>query len=257
MSNTTEYNFSSVDAPYKSNLPANLPAVATAWEEHNAMILYGMISYKPGITYTQYPDYKTPNGSSWPRLTLSYEKGVAGVLESKTDFDKWRFSIQDDVSLRLFGRFSYNFVAGGFLNSKYVSIPDLMHLYGNRGVGYANPYMQSFQFAQYYDFSNKEPIYGEAHVEYHLNGLLSNKIPLLRQLQWYLLVGGNAFYASDKNYYTEAFVGIDNIGWKLLRILRVDFVQSWDSNRGHNSGIRFGLSGATFTRKVNVSHSEW
>ena len=257
LSNNTEYNFSSVDAPYKSNLPANLPLVATAWEEHNAMILYGMISYKPGITYTQYPDYKTPNGSSWPRLTLSYEKGVAGVLESKTDFDKWRFSIQVDVSLRLFGRISYNFVAGGFLNSKYVSIPDLMHLYGNRGIGYANPYMQSFQFAQYYDFSNKEPIYGEAHVEYHLNGLLSNKIPLLRQAQWYLLFGGNAFYASDHNYYTEAFVGIDNIGWKLLRILRVDFVQSWDSNRGHNSGIRFGLSGATFTRAVNVSHSEW
>jgi len=71
----------------------------------------------------------------------------------------------------------------------------------------------------------------EAHIEYHLKGLLSNKIPLLRQAQWYLLFGGNAFYAGQNFYYTEAFIGIDNIGYKVIRGLRVDFVQSWDSYR--------------------------
>jgi hypothetical protein len=97
-----------------------------------------------------------------------------------------------------------------------------------------------------------------AHIEYHLNELLSNKIPLLRQARWYLLFGGNAFYASESVYYTEAFVGINNIGWKLLRPLRVDFVESWDSYMGHNTGIRFGLDlpGVT-TPKPNLTHSEW
>lgn len=257
LNNTTDYSLTSETKPYYSNTPPRLLSQATAWEEHNAMILYGMVSYKPGITYTQYPDFKRPNNSSWPRFTLTYEKGVAGILNSKTDFDKWRFSVSDEVSLRLLGRVAYNFAAGGFLNARYVSFPDMMHLYGNRGIGYASPYLQSFQFAQYYDFSNKDKSYLEGHVEYHLDGLLSNKIPLLRQLQWYLVVGGNAFYANGHSYYTEAFVGLDNIGYKVIRPLRIDFVQSWDSNLGRNSGIRFGLNGPFATRRVNLTHSEW
>jgi hypothetical protein len=95
-------------------------------------------------------------------------------------------------------------------------------------------------------------------VEYNLEGLLSNKIPLLKQARWYLLFGGNAFYATQSNYYTEAFVGIDNIGWKIFRGLRVDFVQSWDSFDGHNSGIRFGLNiPALAVAKNNPTMSEW
>jgi len=96
-------------------------------------------------------------------------------------------------------------------------------------------------------------------VEYHLNGLLTNKIPLLRQARYYLLFGGNVFYAGRSDYYTEAFVGLDNIGYKFIRVLRVDFVQSWDSYMGHNSGIRFGLDipGVTSGLRSNPTHSEW
>ena len=112
--------------------------------------------------------------------------------------------------------------------------------------------------APFYDFSNKEPIYGEAHLEYHLKGLLSNKIPLLRQAGWYLLTGGNAFYARETNYYTEAFIGIDNIGYKLGRLVRIDFVQSWDSRKQSNSGIRVSINLQQLrTTKNYPLHSEW
>jgi hypothetical protein len=243
---------------YTNNLPPHLAATAVKWEKHDAAIVQASVSYKPGITYTQYPDYKVANGSSWPRLTLNYEKGIPGIISSKSDFDKWRFSISDEVALKLFGSIKYNFATGGFINTNYVAVPDLMHLFGNRGIGFATPYLQSFQFAQYYQHSNKAQTYLEGHLEYHLKGLISNKIPLLRQARYYLLFGGNAFYANNANYYTEAFVGIDNIGWKLVRILRVDFVQSWDSNQGRNSGIRFGLTLPGSSQiKNNISQSEW
>ena len=259
LENSTDFVFARWgDLPFDSNLPAHLKAVAPAWVVNDAALLHASVSYKPRFTYTQFPDYKVANGSSWPRLTLTYDKGIPGIGNSVSNFDKWRFMIHDDVSLKLFGLLKYNVGCGGFLNANYVAIPDLMHLYGNRGVGYAAPYMQSFQMAQYYDFSNKEPIYGEAHVEYHLNGLLSNKIPLLRQARYYLVFGGNAFYARQNFYYTEAFVGIDNIGWKLVRVLRIDFVQSWDSYMGRNSGIRFGLTlPGLQTSRNNPTHSEW
>ncbi len=259
LQNTTDYSFFKGDnGGYASNTPPNLVQAATAWVKNDAAILHASVSYKPVFTYTQYPDFKVANGSSWPLFSFTYDKGIPGIVNSVSNFDKWRFSIQNDVSLHLLGLLKYHFACGGFLNSAYVSIPDLMHLYGDRGIGYAAPYLQSFQFAQYYEFSNKAPLYGEGHIEYHLNGLLSNKIPLLRQARYYLLFGSNAFYSSQSNYYAEAFVGIDNIGWKLVRTVRLDFVQSWDSHMSHNSGFRFSfaLPGSTPTN-TNLMQSEW
>jgi hypothetical protein len=113
------------------NTPADLLAKATAWEPHNAVLLYAAISYKPGFTYTQYPDFKVANNSKWPRFTLAYQKGVSGLLESKVNYDKWRLNIQDEMRLKLLGTLSYNIAVGGFLNADHVSIPDLMHLNGN------------------------------------------------------------------------------------------------------------------------------
>jgi hypothetical protein len=259
LENTTNYTFAQATVGgYTDNTPAVLQLASPLWQQHNAFIVNASLTYKPGFTYTQYPDYKVANGSSWPRFTLSYQKGIAGILDSKTDFDKWKFSISDDVNLKLLGSFRYNFITGGFLNTAYVALPDKMHLNGIRGVGYAAPYMRCFQFAPYYLFSNTAKVYGEGHIEYHLNGLISNKIPLLRQARYYLLFGGNAFYSGTNSYYVEAFAGIDNIGWKLLRILRVDFVQSWDSYKGRNSGVRFGINmrGVSVVRN-NASDSEW
>jgi len=138
------------------------------------------------------------------------------------------------------GNLSYNIIAGGFINTNYVSIPDLKHLAGNQ-VTLAAPYLQSFQLAPYYRYSNKESLYGELHLEYNMRGRLTNKIPLLRQLRWYLLAGTNTFYASETNYYTEAFIGIDNIGWKMWRFLRVDVVRSWDYMNRVQTGIRIGI----------------
>jgi hypothetical protein len=259
LQNTTTYSVTRGDeSGFASNTPATLLAAATAWEQHNAALVYGSISFKPGFTYTEYPDFKIANSSAWPRFTLHYQKGIPDILDSKTDFDKWRFTIQDNLSLKLLGSFNYMVATGGFLNTNYVSIPDLHHLYGNRGIGLASPYLQSFQFAQFYEFSNKAALYGEAHAEYHMRGLLTNKIPLLRQLRYYLVVGGNAFYSGNNLYYTEAFVGLENIGWKLVRVLRVDFVQSWDSNMGRNSGIRVGIGSPNVSvSRSNPTNSEW
>jgi hypothetical protein len=243
LQNTTNYSLMDLASySFTDNLPPHLKEV-TVWEKHDAALAYFSVAYQPGYKYVKYPDY-IRGFSDWPVFRLSYDKGLPDLLNSKVNFDKWRLSTEDNVRLRLLGSLTYNIAIGGFLNSAYVSVPDLMHLYGNRGIGFASAYMQSFQFAQYYDWSNTEKLYGEVHLEYNMLGLLSNKIPLLRQARWYLLMGTNTFYATEKDYYTEAFIGIDNLGWKIARILRIDFVQSWDSNGGRNSGIRLGIKTA-------------
>jgi hypothetical protein len=83
--------------------------------------------------------------------------------------------------------------------------------------------------------------------------LLTNKIPLLRQARWYLVTGTNTFFVNANNYYIEAFGGIDNLGYKAIRFLRVDFVYSWNSLNQQSYGIRIGIDP---TAAIGISNGD-
>ena len=256
LNNESNYSWAKGDRdPMTSNLPAELSG--QYWEEHDAALAHIGLSYQPGFAYVQYPDYKAGGKKgSWPLISVSYDKGISGLLNSKVNYDKWRVGIQGEARLKLFGILSYNLAAGGFINDNTVSIPDMMHLYGNE-YPLAATYLHGFQIAPYYKFSNTEQLYGEAHVEYNLYGLFTNKIPLFRRLKWYFILGNNTFYADDQKYYTEAFLSIDNIGWKIYRLLRVDFVHSWESKGENRTGIRVGLRLGSLFGKGGGSDGQW
>lgn len=238
LANTTLYTFSNNPDPRLSdNQPASLPA----FEAHNAGIVQASVSYQPGWKYIQYPDHKQPVHSDAPIMTLNYTKGIPGIGGSKSDFDKWSVSLRDQLRMRLLGNLAYRLEAGGFLNKNYVGIPDWKHLFGNQTI-LANPYLKSFQLAPYYRFSNTADIYLQGHVEWHLGGWLTNKIPLFRRLNWFLVGGGNALYIGKNDYYAEVFVGLENIGFKMFRFGRVDFVVGYESGLSEPSvGVRVSL----------------
>ena len=81
--------------------------------------------------------------------------------------------------------------------------------------------------------------YTYGHLEHHFNGLLTNKIPLFKRLNWNLVGGGNAFYVNGKNNYVEVFAGLENI----LKIFRVDFVAAYSNGKSTTTGIRIGTGG--------------
>ena len=257
LTNSTDFSFAKTNAGgFTENFPAELKPLP--WVQHNAFIATLSLEWQPGYTYTQFPDFIVPRSSGLPTFSVRYDKGIPNILGSKTDYDKWRVGMRNDVSVGLLGSVSYNLAAGGFFNTNYVSIPDLMHLNGNQVV-IASPYLESFQLAPYYTFSNQKPLYGEAHLEWYLKGFLTNKIPLLRQLRWYLVTGTNSFYAGKDLYHAEAFVGIDNLGYKKFRLLRADVVWGWNSLQQRLTAIRIGISptsllAASFEKK---NTGEW
>jgi len=256
MENTSAYSWAKGSRPpMTDNVPDELKG--QYWETHNALLLHLGVSYRPGARYIQYPDYKAAfNNSNWPLFSLSYDKGISGLLDSRVNYDKWRFSIEGEQGMKLFGTLSYNLAAGGFINNNTVAIPDMMHLLGNEYF-LSSPLLKSFQIAPFYKFSNTEKIYAEAHVEYNLYGLLTNKIPLFRRLNWYFILGNNTFYAGEQKYYTEAFLGVDNIGFKIYRLLRVDLVHSWESNGRNRTGIRIGLRIGSIFKTSKGGNGEW
>lgn len=222
------------------NFPTEL--VTENFKRHQALVTAITVSYRPGTKYIRLPDRKINLGSKYPGFTLSYAKGINGVLGSDIDFDRWKFSVKDEINARLAGMFEYNLSVGGFFNSRRIELPDYQHFNGNRML-VATEYLNSFQLAPYYARSTTEKIYATFNIEHHFNGFLTNKIPGLKILNLHLVGGANAFVVNKSNHYFEAFCGVENI----FKILRIDYVWGF-GNQGFQSaafriGFRKGLVG--------------
>ncbi|MCC6691925.1 MAG: carboxypeptidase-like regulatory domain-containing protein [Chitinophagaceae bacterium] len=236
LNNSTHFTLRKKDSAHiTSNYPVEL--ISTQFSQHQALIISAMVSFKPGQKFIQFPRYKMPLNSKHPTFSLAYAKGISNIFGSDVNFDKWRFSINDDMNFKLGGLLKYRVSVGGFINNKAVPVQDYQHFNGNIGV-LAGEYVNSLQVAGYYSNSTITPFYSLAHIEHHFNGLLTNKIPLIKRWMWNLTAGGNGLL-SKKNNYGELFVGLENI----LKIFRVDAVWAFRASYKPQLVLRIGMGG--------------
>jgi hypothetical protein len=237
LNNTTNYTFVKKDT---INFTPNYPyeKIGTQFTPHQAFQVSVDISIKPGQRYIQFPKYKLAIGSKYPTFSFNYTKGIKGIFGSDADFDKWRFTISDDKNFKLAGQLKYKLGIGGFINTNKVYIQDYQHFNGNRFIA-ASEYVNSFQLAKYYAYSNTSSFFALGHIEHHFNGLLTNKIPLFKRLNWTLVGAANAFYVNKTNNYFEVSGGIENI----FKVLRVDVVTGFEYGRKGFTAIRIGAGG--------------
>ena len=203
---------------------------------HRAFIASLNIRWKPGTRYIEFPNEKINIGSKYPTFNLTYTTGIKDLLGSDVDYGKWRFAINDNLNLKLLGSFNYNLAIGGFLNRRAVFFPDYQHYQGNQ-LTITSHSLNAFQLMPYYAYSNTEKFYTAAHGEYHLNGLLTNKIPVFKKLNWFLVSGANLLYLNNGTSYTEAFIGLENI----LKVIRIDYVKSFTSDNNGTTGFRISI----------------
>ena len=206
-------------------------------QSNKAFLIGFRISFRPGTKYIELPDRVVNSFSRTPTFGFQYTKGIKNVLGSNSDFDKWRFSVIGDINFKLGGEFKYRVETGGFINTKFVEIPDYNHFIGNL-TGKSTPYVESFQVAPFYALSNKEKIFLQVNGEYKLNGLLTNKIPLIRKLNLRVVTGANIIWLKNKDYY-EVFVGVDNI----FKLFRVDYIWGFGKTVMPQNGFRIGIKG--------------
>jgi hypothetical protein len=263
LENTTDFVFGDIDsAEYTSNLPATLRT--WRYEEHDAVVTRIGISWQPGYMYVQYPNYKEPvNTGAWPTFTLQYEKGFPDIFGSDVRWDKWYAGMSGGIDLRHAGTLDYSLSASGIFNkrdNKSIGIPDLIHPFAGDDPAFtlASQYLRAFQLAPFYQYSNNNDFYSEVHIEYNLRGLLTNRIPGLREAKCYLILGTNTFYSRPDFYFVEAFASIDNIGYKVFRYFRLDFLHAWDGVGQTYNGIRVGIKYPALQRRwTGTGGLEW
>ncbi len=243
LENTTDFSFIRKDSlkVYRPNYPVEI--TNSNFQAHQAAIFTIGISFQPKARYIEFPDRVINIGSRWPNFNLQYVKGVKGLFGSDVDYDKWQLTITDVLNLKLPGTFNYRVLAGGFLNSKNVQLPDLKHFPGNRYIS-AEDYLTTYQLPQYYQFSNSEKRYIAMFVEHHFNGFITNKIPGFKKLNWNLVGGANALWLPRQTY-VEWHAGLENI----LKILRVDAVTGYRSGQQPFVEMRIGT-------RLNISTND-
>jgi Family of unknown function (DUF5686)/CarboxypepD_reg-like domain len=201
---------------------------------HQAATLRASLVWRPGGKYIELPDARFMIDSKAPTFSASVTQGINGLLGSDISYTKWQLGIAEELNLKIGGTLTYNIIAAGFLGNPTTYLPDRIHIEGNQTI-IAGSFNSTFQLAPYYQFSNQSKLSVEAHVEYKLNGLITNKIPGFKKLNWFLVTGFNGLHIQGQTNYAEAYLGLDNI----LKTLRFTYVQSFQQGGfGNTSGIR-------------------
>ncbi|MFO7743920.1 MAG: DUF5686 and carboxypeptidase regulatory-like domain-containing protein [Psychroflexus sp.] len=187
----------------------------------------------------------TPNGKyntfsdRFPVLTFSYEKGFASDIDD-FNYDLVKARLSQTKTLSRFGELGYSLNGGLFFNAENISFLDYKHFNGNQTrVGTSNSYLNKFNLLPYYELSTNSD-YADMHLEHNFKGYLLNKIPLINQLNFNLIIGAKSLFTDSNKPYSEFSVGLDNLGFSQFRFFRIDYVKPYQDG-WQNGAIIFGI----------------
>ncbi|MDJ1467874.1 DUF5686 and carboxypeptidase-like regulatory domain-containing protein [Xanthocytophaga flava] len=194
-------------------------------------------------------------GTTKPVLTLSYTLGLKGIVGGGFNYHKIALNLSQSINVGSLGRASYS-ISAGYIPST-VPYPILQSHQGNQTFFYIN---NAYNLMNFFEFVSDR--YASVQLQHNFEGLLFNRIPLIRKLKWRLVANANVLYGglSDKNYnlvpleyddkgnasrpigrlgdvpYIELGYGIENI----FRFMRIDAIHrlTYLNNSGTN---RFGV----------------
>jgi hypothetical protein len=222
---STQYSFKKKDDLFGSNFPfPQAPPQAINFNKSVSAELN--LAWVPNQKYTTYPKWKLIEAPRYPVFTLTLQTAIGNNKGDFADFSRVAMSIeQQSLPVGLVGYSEIRAEFGDFLSKKNVSYIDYKH-FNNNEFRIANSlnYMKGFLALPYYQYSTKNA-YVMAHWQHHFEGFLLGKIPLIRKLGFKEIVRVAYLNTPKLGDYAEVGVGLDNIGYGLFRVLRLDL--SW------------------------------
>ncbi len=237
--NHSDYSFGDAeDRVYTSNDPQDPENYEPSFPAHDALTLGLSLRLRYRQKYVTFPGERFIQGSEWPDLWLEYRGGLAGAVR----FDFLSARIQENgLSFGVVGRLAFQAEVGGFLNRDSLLFMDYQHFNGNQTV-FGNParYLNSFKRLPYFERSTDD-VFFRLQAEHHFEGFLLDRVPGLRKLGWMVVAGASFLHTRPDGSYYEFSLGLDNIGFGPLRLIRVDFVSAYAAGEGWNFGGIVGL----------------
>ena len=223
--NNTDFSYFRRDEAFTSNNPFNELEDNPSFDRHQALILDVSANVRFKQKYVRYPDRRFYAGSEGPSLTLRYT-GAFDIGGTDIAYHKIAASLSDNYSLGVAGRFNWYANGGIFFNDEELPLFDQRHFLGSEIFILPNSnYNNRFLLLPYYDYSTDES-YLQVHLQHYFDGYLLDKIPGVRKLGWSLVAGTKYLNTPENPAYYEFHVGLNNIGYKIVRLVRLDSVWS-------------------------------
>ena len=191
--------------------------------------------------------------SLYPTITLKLNKGFSGIAQSQFNYSKIQLGISKPLVLSNLGVLDTYFEFGKTFGT--LPLPLLDAVPANQGYSIVP---KTFIMLDYFDMVTDT--YAMAHFDHHFNGLIFNRVPLLKKLNlrevlFYRGILGSIsddnkklnrsninYLAPSRKVYAEFGFGIENIGYGNFRPIRLDFV--WRNNFQDVNGFespKFGI----------------
>ncbi|WP_179222991.1 DUF5686 and carboxypeptidase-like regulatory domain-containing protein [Pontibacter ummariensis] len=173
---------------------------------------------------------------SWPVMNLKYTLGLNNTLGATVNYQRVDLGVEQEFVMGRLGNALYRLEAGKIFSP--VPYPLLEVHTGNETPFY---YEATYNLMDYFEFASDT--YASLHYEQYFEGLLFNRLPLIKKLKWRVLASGNILYGSlsqsnldlmpevtpsgapqetfkalGNTPYVEVGYGIENI----FKVLRVD-----------------------------------
>ncbi|WP_448702830.1 DUF5686 and carboxypeptidase regulatory-like domain-containing protein [Mucilaginibacter sp. AW1-3] len=236
LDNRSNYSFyNKGDRQYTSNNPFEPFSNAPLFANSRAFKLQLNTSYDFSNTYETHPTGRYYYPSKYPRIGVSYVKGIKGLFGSDVDYDLLAMNItKADISMGLYGNTSFYIGAGKFLNTNSLYYTDYKQFNGTSIQQY-EPGLNKLLLLDPYKYSTSDE-YFEGHLEHNFSGFILNKIPLIRKAKLQEIVDFNYLATPALKSYSELGVGVEWFGFRAM------YAWSWDNTAHQTQGFRFGIN---------------
>ncbi len=236
LSISTQYSFKKKGESYNSNVPMQQIGAIPIGISGEAVTADLNFRWTLNQKYTTYPHARFNEEPHFPIFRAHLQKAFDNSQNSRADFTKVELSIeQSSLPVGLVGYSEIRAEFGGFLSKKQLSFIDYKHFNGNElNLSNSNNFMQGFLNLPYYQYSTTNN-YFMANWQHHFEGFILGKIPLIRKLGFKEIARVAYLNTPELGNYAEAGFGIDNIGYGLFRIIRVDLSWQYQDNKFNKS----------------------
>jgi Family of unknown function (DUF5686)/CarboxypepD_reg-like domain len=224
---------------YAPNEPDNILPLPD--DNRKYLAIEGNFRFRFGQEYARYPTRKVYMEYKRPELTIGFQKAFNKGAEY-VHFNKIKFRLQQSpITMNIYGYSEYALDFGTFLGKQNLSFVDYFHFNGNETcIGNPNQYMTVFHQLPFYKYSTAGTNL-QLHYQHHFQGVMFDKIPYIRKLGWNEVIRVAYLNTPELKNYTEFSFGIENMGWGLFRILRVDLGTSFVNGKLGKPDLMIGI----------------
>ncbi|MCH2224103.1 MAG: DUF5686 and carboxypeptidase regulatory-like domain-containing protein [Crocinitomicaceae bacterium] len=167
------------------------------------------VSYRFRQKYILKGNKKIVTGTKWPKLSLLYRKGIAGVFGGQSDFDYLEFGVDDEMDLKQWGTSDFKMTAGSFLQKKDLRLIEHRYFRTSDRFFFSNPTSS----LQRLDTSlSTSTLFLQANYIHHFKGVFLNKIWGINKLKLEETAGGSLLVIPEANFnQMELYAGIERV----------------------------------------------